>query len=121
MYASSSRRGSSLTWKTPPRACGRIRKGAIIRGGVCCHRGLSAASVSCSGSLDGVVVENVHAEVRTRAAFEVWAGRRDDDAVDSKQRNDLLDAIGEFEMYFEELRAPDKCGRGDAAGVGKLR
>jgi hypothetical protein len=50
-----------------------------------------------------MVVENVHAEVRTRAAFEVWAGRRDEDAVDSKQRNAFLDAIGEFEMYFERI------------------
>jgi hypothetical protein len=63
-----------------------------MRGGVCCHLGLSADSVSYPGPRDGVVVENVHAEVRTRDAFD-GAGRSDDDAVEKRQRSGLLDAI----------------------------
>src|SRR5690242_14597426 len=69
-YASSSLLGSSLTLKTPPFAAGRILKGACMRGGVCCHRGLSAASVSYSGARDGAEVEKAHAEVRTRTGLE---------------------------------------------------
>lgn len=65
-----------------------------MRGGVCCHLGLSAASVSYSGPLDGAVVENAHAEVRTREAFEGCTGRSDDDAVDKNERSGRLDAIG---------------------------
>jgi hypothetical protein len=41
------------------------------------------------------VVENVHAEVRTRDAFD-GAGRSDDDAVEKRQRRGRLDAIGAF-------------------------
>lgn len=65
-----------------------------MRGGVRCHLGLSAASASYSGPLDGAVVENAHAEVRTRAAFEGCAGRSDDDAVERSERSGRLDAIG---------------------------
>ena len=64
-----------MTLKTPPLAAGRILKGARMRGGVCCHRGLSAASASYPGARDGVVVEKAHAEVRTRAGREEWAQR----------------------------------------------
>jgi regulator of Ty1 transposition protein 109 len=63
-----------------------------MRGGVCCHRGLSAASVSNSDARDGLVVENVHAEVRTRDALE-GAGRSDDDAEERRQRMGRLEAI----------------------------
>lgn len=64
-----------------------------MRGGVCCHRGLSADSVSYSGPRDGVVVEKAHAEVRTSEGFDDCAGRSDDDAVESRQRIGRLDAI----------------------------
>lgn len=64
-----------------------------MRGGVCCHRGLSAASVSYSGARDGVVVEKAHAEVRTRVGLEAWAQRRDGAAEDSKLRVARFDAI----------------------------
>jgi hypothetical protein len=64
-----------------------------MRGGVCCHRGLSAASVSYSGPRAGVVDENAHAEVRTREAFDVCAGRRQEDAVESNGRTERFEAI----------------------------
>jgi hypothetical protein len=107
MYASSKRFGSSLTLRTPPCASGRIRKGAVMRGGVFCHRGLSAASVSYSGACDGVVLENVHAEVRTRDAFE-GAGRSGDDVAEKRQRSGRRDAI----------EAVGACGITDWAGRG---
>ena len=92
-YASSSLLGSSLTLKTPPLAAGRILKGACMRGGVCCHRGLSAASASYPGARDGVVVEKAHAEVRTRAGREEWAQRSSGAAGASRLRVARLDAI----------------------------
>lgn len=64
-----------------------------MRGGVCCHRGRYAASVSCSGPRDGVVVEKAHAEVRTREALAHCAGHSDADAVDSRERRGRFDAI----------------------------
>jgi len=64
-----------------------------MRGGVCCHRGLSAASVSYSESLRRGVFENAHAEVRTTEAFG-GAGRSDGDAVEKRHRSGRLDAIG---------------------------
>lgn len=93
VYASSNRRGSSFTLNMPPLACGRMRTGACMRGGVCCHLGLYAKSVSCWASLDDVVLEKVHAEVRTIEAFCEGAGRSDDDALERRQRNGRLDAI----------------------------
>lgn len=64
-----------------------------MRGGVCCHRGRVAASVSDSGALTGVVVENAHAEVRTRVALDGRAGRSDDEAVDTSDWSGRLEAI----------------------------
>jgi hypothetical protein len=75
-----------------------------MRGGVCCHRGLSAASVSYSGPLHARVVENVHAEVRTRDAFD-GVGRSDDEAVEKKQRSGRLAAIA-------ASRVEGICGEG---------
>jgi hypothetical protein len=72
-----------------------------MRGGVCCHRGLSAPSVSSSGARDGVVLENAHAEVRTRDGFE-GAARSGDEAAEKRQRRGLLEAI-------EAVRG--RCGR----------
>lgn len=66
-----------------------------MRTGVCCHRGLSAASISSSGARNGVHVENVHAEVRTRDALD-GAGRSGDDAAEKRQRSGRLEAIGAF-------------------------
>jgi len=66
-----------------------------MRAGVCCHRGLSAASVSSSGARNGVHVENVHAEVRTRDAFG-GAGRSGHEAAVRRQRSGRLEAIGAF-------------------------
>ena len=92
-YASSNLLGSSLTLYMPPFAAGRILKGACMRGGVCCHRGLSAASVSCSGARDGVVVEKAHAEVRKRVGLEAWTQRRGGAADESRLRVARFDAI----------------------------
>lgn len=80
---------------TPPFAAGRILKGACMRGGVCCHRGLSAASVSYSGARDEVVVEKLeaHAEVRTRAGLEMFAQRSDGAAEERRLRVACFDAI----------------------------
>jgi len=66
-----------------------------MRGGVCCHRGLSAASVSYSGARDGVVVEKLeaHAEVRTRAGLEVFAHRSDGAGEEKRLRVARFDAI----------------------------
>jgi len=64
-----------------------------MRGGVCCHRGLSAASVSYSGARDGVVVEKAHAEVRTRVGLEAFEHRSDGAAEESRLRVARLDAI----------------------------
>lgn len=64
-----------------------------MRGGVCCHRGLSAASVSYSGARDGVEVEKAHAEVRTRVGLEACEQRSDDAAEESRLRVARLDAI----------------------------
>lgn len=66
-----------------------------MRGGVCCHRGLSAASVSYSGARDGVVVEKLeaHAEVRTRVCLEVFALRSDSAAEEKKLRAARFEAI----------------------------
>jgi len=75
-----------------------------MRGGVCCHRGLSAASVSCSGSREGVVVEKVHAEVRTREALDDCAGRSDDDAVDRSERSGRTEAIEAAGLCEGEVR-----------------
>ena len=69
-----------------------------MRGGVCCHLGRSAASVSYSGPCDGVVVENAHAEVRTREDLEDCAGRNAVEAVDSSDR------IGRFEAIVASNR-----------------
>jgi hypothetical protein len=63
-----------------------------MRGGVCCHRGLSAPPVSSSGARDGVVEENVHAEVRTRDDLE-GAARSGDDAAEKRHRMGFLEAI----------------------------
>lgn len=63
-----------------------------MRGGVCCHRGRSAASVSDSGPRDGALDENVHAEVRRRGAFG-GAVRSDDEAAEKRHRMGLLEAI----------------------------
>jgi hypothetical protein len=49
--------------------------------------------VSYSGPLNAVVVEKAHAEVRTRDAFDVCAGRSDDDAVEKRQQRGRLEAI----------------------------
>jgi hypothetical protein len=49
--------------------------------------------VSYSGPREGAVVENVHAEVRTRDALD-GAGRSDDDAEERRQRMGRLEAIG---------------------------
>jgi hypothetical protein len=49
--------------------------------------------VSCSGALVGVVVENAHAEVRTRYAFDGRAGRSDDEAVEASEWSGRLEAI----------------------------
>jgi hypothetical protein len=64
-----------------------------MRGGVFCHRGASIASVSRASALDELDVENVHAEVRTRRAFDDFVGRSDDDAVQKRQRAGRLAAI----------------------------
>lgn len=64
-----------------------------MRGGVCCHLGLFAASVSYSGSWTEVVVENVHAEVRTMEALEGCAGRSDDEARHTRERSGRFEAI----------------------------
>lgn len=64
-----------------------------MRGGVCCHRGLSAASVSYSGAFDEEVVEKAHAEVCTRVVLEVRRHRSDDTVEVSRLRVALLDAI----------------------------
>lgn len=77
----------------PPLAAGRILWGATIRGGVCCHRGRPAASVPYSVALDGVVLENAHAEVRTMHVFDVCEGRSDDEAVETSDRSGRLEAI----------------------------
>lgn len=63
-----------------------------MRGGVCCHRGRSAASVSNSGPRNGALVENVHAEVRKRGAFG-GAVRSVDEAAEKRHRMGLLEAI----------------------------
>lgn len=80
----------------PPDACGRILKGATMRGGVCCHLGLSAASVSCSGPHEGELVENAQAEVRTRGALAGCEGRSDDVEVVRSERRGRIEAIGAF-------------------------
>lgn len=64
-----------------------------MRGGVCCHRGRSAASVSYSGARDGVVVEKAHAEVRTRVGLEAYEQRSDGAAEESRLRVARFDAI----------------------------
>jgi hypothetical protein len=96
-YASSSLLGSSLTLNTPPFAAGRILKGACMRGGVCCHRGRSAAWVSYSGARAEAVVEKAHAEVRTTAGREALAQRSDGAvAEESKLRVARFDAIAAY-------------------------
>ena len=74
-----------------------------MRGGVCCHRGRVAASVSDSGALVGVVVENAHAEVRTRVALDGSAGRSDDEAVETSDWSGRLEAI-------EAVGIVEQCG-----------
>ena len=49
--------------------------------------------MSCSGPLDGAVVENVHAGVRTKEGFEGRDGRSEDEAFEKRQRIGRLDAI----------------------------
>lgn len=100
MYASSNLRGSSLTLKTGPLGNGRVRNGAVMRGGVCCHRGRSACSVSKSGALDGALVENAHAEVRTRACREGDDDDDDDVTVEMRVRRGRADAIEARDMVF---------------------
>lgn len=73
-----------------------MRKGATMREGVCCHRGLSVGAVSYSGFPAGISVENAHAEVRTRDGCDDCAERRVDVAVDMKARMGRFDAIGGF-------------------------
>lgn len=64
-----------------------------MRGGVCCHRGLSAASLSYSGARDGVVVEKAHAEVRTRVRPVPWEHRSEGAAEENRVRVARLEAI----------------------------
>jgi hypothetical protein len=64
-----------------------------MRGGVCCHRGLPAASVSYSGARDGAVVDKAHAEVRTTAGLEAWEQRSAGVAEESRRWIGRLDAI----------------------------
>lgn len=46
-YISSSGSGWSFTLQTGCLGCGRKRKGILIAGGVCCHRGVSWAGCCC--------------------------------------------------------------------------
>lgn len=94
IYASSNLRGSSFTLKTGPLGNGRVRKGAIMRAGVFCHRGRSAGSVSYSGLRVGVEVENVHAEVSGKHLRGARAGRSGDDVEVINVRSGRFDAIG---------------------------
>lgn len=86
-----------MTSKTGPSGSGRVRKGATIRAGVCCHRGLPVDSVSYSGARTAVDVENAHAELSVKALRMGCAERRDDDAVFIMLRRGVLDAIGRSE------------------------
>jgi len=45
-----------------------------------------------------VVLENAHAEVRTRDAFDGSAGRRADEAVEARDRSGRLEAIEAVRM-----------------------
>lgn len=63
-----------------------------------------------SGVLIGVVVENGHAEVRTRDAFDGGAGRRADEAVETRDRSGRLEAIEAVRM----------CDVGRAVRFGQL-
>lgn len=80
-----------------------------MRGGVCCHRGRSADSVSCSGAKLGEVVENEHAEVRTREGFEDCAGRSVDEVMRCRHRIDRFDAI-EADVR-SDMAVRRRCGR----------
>ena len=40
------------------------------------------------------MLEKAHAEVRTRVALDVCAGRSDDDAVETRDRSGRFEAIG---------------------------
>lgn len=68
-----------------------------MRGGVCCHRGRTAASELYSGLREGVVVENAQAEVRTKARCAGCVALMADVAVDSRLRKGRWDAIGAWE------------------------
>lgn len=76
-----------------------------MRGGVCCHRGWTEASAPCSGLRDGVVVENAHAEVRTRARWAGCAVLRVDVAVETRDRRGRRDAIGTWDGSSDGGRA----------------
>jgi hypothetical protein len=44
-------------------------------------------------ALDGVVLENAHAEDRTKDVLDICAGRSDDEAVETSDRSGLLEVI----------------------------
>ena len=80
--------------KTGPRGSGRVRNGAVMRVGVCCHRGRSAASVSYSGARVRVVVENAHAEVSMKHLLRGGVALTAEPVQDITLRKDRFDAIG---------------------------
>ena len=73
--------------------------------------------MSSSGARDGVVLENAHAEVRTRDGFE-GAARSGDEAAEKRQRMGLLEAIEAIWGRCGRVRV--RCGvgvKGTARGL----